>query len=118
MIHDDDGDVFLLETTHIRLEIPGTLHDKKEKPARCTLFQSTRIRHPVDAFMYAERSQGLLLCRKHLMMSFLLLFLVLIILLIYLLFRLFPPSLIKPVFGDLARPRDIQELDIPDNIKV
>ena len=55
-------------------------------------------------------------------MSFLQLFLVLIIVLIYLLFLLFLPSLIKLVFGDLARPSrsliDIQELDVIYNIKV
>jgi hypothetical protein len=54
-------------------------------------------------------------------MSFLQLFLVLIIPLIYLLPLLFPPSLIKLVFGDLERPSrsslDIQELDVTNNIK-
>ena len=72
--------------------------------------------------MSNERPQGLLLWLKHLMMLFLQLFLVLIILLIYLLFHIFPPFLIKLVFGDLARPSrsplDIQELDVTNNIKV
>lgn len=73
--------------------------------------------------MSTERPQGLLLWHKHLMMSFLQLFIVLIILLIHLLLLVFPPSLIKSVFGDLSRPSrknplDIQELDVTDDIKV
>ena len=112
----------LLETPHSKLEMSGTPDDKEEKPAGCTMCQSARL-WPLDGpSMSTERPQGLLLWRKHLMMLFLQLFLVLITLLIYLLFLLFPPSLIKPIFGDLERPSrswlDIQELVVTNNIKM
>jgi hypothetical protein len=55
-------------------------------------------------------------------MPFLQLFLVLIILLIYVQFLLFLPSLIKLVFGNLAKPSrsplDIQKLNVTNNIKI
>ena len=102
--------------------MPGTPDDKEEKPAEGIMFQSARQLPLMDPSMSTERPQGLLLWCKHLVMSFLQLFLVLTILLIYLLFLLFLPSLIKVVFGDLARPTrsplDIQKLDVADNINV
>jgi hypothetical protein len=76
---------------------------REKKPARGTMFQRTRLWPLVGPSVSTEKSQVLLLWLKHLMMLFLQLFLVLIILLIYLLFHIFPPFLIKLVFGDLAR---------------
>lgn len=71
-------------------------------------------------YEYSE-APGLLLWQKYLVILLLQLFLTLIILLTYLLFLLFPPSLIKLVFGDLARPSrnllDIQELVVTDSSK-
>ena len=102
--------------------MPGIPDYKDENPSRGTIFQSARQSPPVGPSVSTERSQGLLLGCKHLMMSFLQLFLVLTILLIYSMFLFFPPSLTKLVFGDLARPSrsplDIQELDVTNNIKV
>jgi hypothetical protein len=72
--------------------------------------------------MSTERPQGLLLWCKQLVMSLLQLFLVVTIFFIHLLFLFFFPTLIKPVFSDLARssrsPFDIQKLDVADNTKV
>jgi len=80
------------------------------------MFQSTRLWHLVRASMSTVRSQGLLLWCKHLMMSFWQLLLELSFLFIYLMFLLFPPSLIKLVFSDIATPSrsllDIQEIDV------
>ena len=111
----------LLEIPQVKLKMPETHDDKKDNSAGGTMLQSTRQWPPVGPSVSTERSQGLLLGCKHLMMSFLQLFLVLTILLIYSMFLFFPPSLIKLVFGDLARPSrsplDIQELDVTNNIK-
>jgi hypothetical protein len=112
----------LLEIPQVKLKMPETHDDKKDNSAGGTMLQSTRQWPPVGPSVSTERSQGLLLGCKHLMMSFLQLFLVLTILLIYSMFLFFPPSLTKLVFGDLARPSrsplDIQELDVTNNIKV
>ena len=106
----------------LELKMPGTHDDKEEKPAGGTVFQSMRLWLLMGLSMSTERPQGLLLWLEHLVMSFLQLFSGLIILLIYLLFLLFLPSLIKVVFGDLARhsrsPLDIQKLDVTNSIKV
>ena len=100
--------------------MPGTLDDKEEKPAEGIMFQSARQLPLMDPSMSTERPQNMLLWRKRLVMSCLQLFLVLTI--IYLLLLFFFPSLLKPVFCDLARssrsPLDIQKLDVRNNTKV
>jgi hypothetical protein len=112
----------VLETPHIKLETPGTPDYKEENSAGSTVVQSMRLWPLKGPSMSTERPRWLLLWCKHLVMSFLQLFLVCIILLIYLLFPLLSTSLIKLVFGDLARPSrrllDIQDLDVTNNIKV
>jgi hypothetical protein len=104
------------------LKMPGTPNDKEEKPAGSIVFQSVRQWPLVGPSMSTERSQGLLLWCKHLVMSFLQLFLVLTIHFMYFLFLFILPSLIKLVFGDLPRSSrrlfDIQKLDAINNLKV
>lgn len=86
------------------------------------MFQSLRPWTLVDLSMSTERPQGLLLWHKQLVMSFLQFLLVFTIFFFYLLFLFFLPSLIKPLFSDMARcsrsPLDIQKLDVADNINV
>jgi hypothetical protein len=85
------------------------------------MFQSMRQWPLVGPSVSSERPQGLLLWQKQLMMLFLQLFLVLPTFFIYLLFLFFFPSLIKPLFSDLARsssPLAIHKLDIANNIKM
>jgi hypothetical protein len=76
--------------------------DKEGKSAGVTVLHSMRLWPLVGLSMNTERSQGLLLWLKHLVMSFLQLFSGLIILLTYFQFLLFLPSLTELVFGDLV----------------